>query len=272
MAATRTFQCNWSQRYAFVRDLLGTGYGIGGTAGVIYPGKNLVRPTKVDLEPWTDDVQQQTLATLEDGPNTYASYAKVTVDYQTTTDRLPGGGSITLQKNTWLTYRVGGAVEAVVITGDSHKWNADGQRVNDPELLLLQRVPVVEHHLAWHNVLLPPKAAIDASVGKVNSGDYHGFADETMLFDTWNADKEFALLDDGSEVVTAWKLTYVFRERRVNIPGVGGAAATTGGWNHYYRTKPRASMGWDILRDVNGNKPYLQTPDFDKLFRYAETE
>jgi hypothetical protein len=265
MAATRIFQCNWSERFAFVRDILGTGYGIGGTAGVNYPGTNRVRPTKVEMEPFTDDVEPQTLPTLEDGPNTYVSFAKVTVDYQTALDKLPGGGTIDLQERTWLTYRVGGSVEAVVIFGDNWKWN-DGQRVNDPELLLLQRIPVVEHHLMWHYVLIPPKAAIDANVGKVNALEWHGFAPQTMLFDTWDAEKEFVLLEDGNELVTAWRLNYVFRERRIHIGN------NVGGWNHFYRTKPRDQMGWDRLVDVNNNPAYELAIDFDVLFKYAEVE
>ena len=267
MAATRIFLCNYSERYAFVRDILGSGYGIGGTSGVVYPGMTNVRPTRVQTEPFTDDVQQQTLATLEDGPNTYASFAKVTVEYQTTVATLPGGGTITLQERTWLTYRAGGAAEAVVVTGENHKWNDDESRANDPDLLVMQRIPVVEHHLTWHNVLIPPKAAIDADVGKVNSAAWHGFTAETMLFDTWDAEKEFALLDDNSEVVTTWMLTYVFRERQVQLPN-----NAVGGWNHYYRTKPQAKMGWDILKDVNGNRPYRGSTTFDSLFQYAEVE
>ncbi len=273
MAATRTFQCNWGERYAFVRDILGSGYGIGGTSGTNYPGNERVRPTKVESEPFTDDVQQQTLATLKDGPNTYASFAKVTVEYKTTVDKWPDASEIDLQERTWLTYRVSGAVEANVITADNHRWKGDGAKVTDPELTMMIRTPVVEHHLTWHNILLPPVAAIRANLGKVNSAVWHGFPTETMLFDTWSAEKEFALLDDNSEVITTWKLSYVFRERTVHIPvRPPMAAAAMGGWNDYYRTKPRASMGWEKLEDVNGNPAYPGTADFDKLFRYAETE
>ncbi len=267
MRATRTFLCAWSERYAFVRDLLGSGYGLGGSSGTNYPGTANVRPTRVQLKAFTDDVVPQTLTTLTDGPNAYVSFAKVTAEYQTVVDKLPGGEEITLAERTWMTYRAAGAAEAVVVTGDNHKWNASDENTNDPDLLVIQRIPVVEHHLMWHNVLLPPKAAIDAEVGKVNSATWHDFAAETMLFDTWDAEKEFALLDDNSEVVTAWKLTYVFRERRVQLPNGG-----VGGWNHYYRTRPAANMGWDILKNTNGDRPYERTDTFDSLFQYAEVQ
>ncbi len=267
MAATRTFLCAWSDRHAFVRDILGDACGLGGAYGVTYPGHIMVRPTKVELEPFTDDVTPQVMTDMGTELNAYNSFAKVTVDYQTVDIKLPGNQEIELQERTWMTYRVAGAVEAIVITGGNHTWNGTGDRAKDPDLLMMQRVPIVEHHITWHNVLDPPKAAIDANVGKVNSAVWHGFAAETMLFDTWDADKEFALLDDNSEVFTAWKLNYVFRERRVPMPN-----NATGGWNHYYRTKPMANMGWDILKNVNGDRPYLSTAVFDSLFKYTETQ
>ena len=272
MSAVRMFLVAWSDRRQFVRELLGSAYGLGGTAAVRYPGTQLVQPVRVDVKAFTDDVTPQVLTDLETGLNAYDSFAEVTAQYQTVADKLPGGETIDLQERTWLSYRASGAAEAVVITGENHEW-ADGVRTKDPELLLLQRVPIVEHHLDWHNVLDPPLAAIHANVGKVNIAAWHGFAAETMLFDAWSADREFALLEDGTDVVTAWKLSYVFRERRVNIPILQPAGGSiTGGWNHYYRTKPQADMGWDVLKDVNGHKPYIgvESTEFDKLFKYIE--
>jgi len=88
--ATRTFLIAWEDRDTFAIEVMGPSPEQGGTAPIHYPGKPTVLAVRLHFEPFdpfdpdAPDIQQ--LYDLTIGLNSYSnSFAKATIDYQTTT-------------------------------------------------------------------------------------------------------------------------------------------------------------------------------------------
>lgn len=265
MKATRTLMVAWDQKENFLRELLGTFVPQGGEGVAPYPGRPSVIPVRVRVEPFTDDITEQDPVEFTDVSeqlNTYNSFALFTVEYEHVTHSWPGIEEFTLEKWTYLTHRRSGGAEAVVHRATSFRELGEDANLTDANQVFMQRIPIVEHHYAWHYVVDPPFATIEDNIGKVNDAVWHGFAKDTILFDTYSMDIEFVILDDGSRPITLWRLNYVFRERRVHLPAGG-----VGGWQHVFLNEPN-NVGWAEVTQPNGDPLYERTGALDNLFIY----
>jgi hypothetical protein len=261
-SATRRFLVAWSDRRQFVQELAGYG-DVGGTGPLQYPGFPGVNIVDVKIEPFTDDVESQSLTSLITGLNSYSN-AVVTVRYEYVSRADDNASDIELQEYTWLTHRRVARIEAYVHKTEHWRFTGGGGGADsgDSEHFFTQRIPVVEHHYTWHFVRRPPWTTINNYLGYANAADWHGYDAETILFDSYDAGISFIRLDDGTEPEALWTLSYLFREKRIQIPG-----GTVGGWNHNYDTT-KGSRGWKKTFDENGEVAYQLTNFFDSLFQY----
>jgi hypothetical protein len=83
MTAERHLICAWQDRNSFVEEILGEGCQFGISNPVSYPGASGVLAAQVAVEPLTDDMVKQNLASLTEGLNAYQGFAKVTIKYET---------------------------------------------------------------------------------------------------------------------------------------------------------------------------------------------
>ncbi len=83
MKAERQLICAWQDRNALVAEILGPGYQTGVLTPISYPGVSTALAAKVQVEPLTDDMVEQSLGGLTDGLNAYQGFAKVIVKYET---------------------------------------------------------------------------------------------------------------------------------------------------------------------------------------------
>jgi hypothetical protein len=257
--ARREFLIAWEHRDAFAAALLGTAASHGGAPQVRYPGKSSVFAVRLRYEPFDpDNPDPKALASLTDGLNGYSSsFAKATVEYETFNprDRVDGPEN---EIGTHLTYRMLYGVEPSQITAGGWKW-IDQPSVPAPsDVPLIKMLPVTDHHLTWHEVIQPPWETVRELQGKVNSGEFLGCPEGTVLFLGAEANKLFRSGFSAEQSGFCWRINYVFRERGVKQGG------RTFGWNHGYRADP---PGWAEL--TNGTDRLYDLADFSTLFQSA---
>lgn len=272
MRAKRQFLVAWDERVQFVNEVAGTG-AIGGNGPLTYPGSPSVIPVGAKSRPFGKDLVQKAMTDLSEDLNEYLNFALIDVNYQYAAYSWPGAELIELQEHTYLTYRATGGAEAFVHKTANWSWDPSGSPdATDDQAFFTQRIPIIDHHLTWHNVGQIPTAAIRGNVGKVNASLYKGFFEpETLLFDTYEINQDFIVLDDGTTPAPRQSITYLFRERQVQVPqaGVPQFPFLIKGWNFVYRTD-KGNRGWAKLYDENGDTPYPTTDNFDDLFQYSQ--
>ena len=146
-------------------------------------------------------------------------------------------------------------------------WQSRADIPVPPNIGMTIRMPVVEHHLTYHRVINPPWQAISEQVGSVNNAPFLGAAAEQVLFDGCDADREFTWLGDFQAPQLGWRMSYVFREKRVDFMG---ADKNVVGWNHFWREKPHNAPAWDKLDAAGG--PVYELTNFASLFEFAATD
>jgi hypothetical protein len=289
MRATRTIMCAWADRHAVLMDVLGNGYGIGGTGAKRYPGQDAVWVVSAKVKPFTSDPASQVFTDIETNLNSYGDCV-ITLQYELIRSNWPvrGENGPTTEPQTVRTIRVSGALEPNWVSCKGMKWiapdspGAEPKQVTEDDLGMQLRVGMTEWVATWHRVIAPPRAQIQNLLGKINGHAWQGFKAETLLFDSWSADTEFVLLDGFSEIQTAWKLTYVFREKLIQLSDTDKVRLSNLGpigWPYLYRSKPVAQAGWARIVDRNNEPIYIPTcppthdaeldSGFDPLFRYA---
>lgn len=266
MRATRKILVDWSDRDDFLRELLGTYVPFGGGGTANYPDRPSVIPVRVRVEAFTSDVVSAEYSDVSIDLNSYIGLALFSIDYEHVAYQWPDIEEFQLEDFTYLTHRRTGGAEAVVHKASAWKKDGDDANIQDANQVFTQRIPITEHHYAWNYVLQPPFAAINASIGKVNETVWHGYPAETVLFDSYSMDIQFIILDDGSLPLTLWQLTYVFRERRVNLPD-----GSVGGWQYVY-LNDAGNVGWAKVTDPDGNPMYktATNTELDNLFFYLQ--
>jgi len=251
-----------------IRRLLGEGYTFGGAAPTAYPGYDQVVAMRVDVEPFNPVPEDGTFTDIAVDINTYGNRpALITIDYELLEPVDDDGRIPEIEENTFLTYRLDFGVETMTLTGASAglTWDSDSTLPVPPTCEPRLRVPVIEHHITWHRVLNPPWSAIRSAIGRVNSAEMFGAAAGTVLFDGCRADKEFIGFDSLARPELCWRITYVFRERKLCNPG----SSTPLGWQHTWRPLPAGTAGFDRL--MRGTDPLYNEADFSTLFQFAAT-
>ena len=278
MGAERKFLVEWNVRRDFVEELLGDEFTFGGTSLMDYPGTEGIKCMRLRLESFANNPDHQGEFTdIATDINAYTSEIRcggfdnpclVTAQYEVLVpaDR---GDLPTPEEGTFLTYRMdfgGHYIEAPAV---GCYWQASPFTPVPPAQALGQtvRVPVVEHHITVHRMINPPWQAISDLVGTVNlNAPFLGAAQEQILFDGCNAEKEFTWAGNFLEPQFGWKLSYVFREMRNKA---FGADKTTIGWNHTYRFLPLASAGWDRLVTFSDLSLAYEQGNHLPLFQFA---
>ena len=241
---------------AFAAEVLGeTAYS--GTTWVNYPGKASVFAYHLEyvaLDP--DSVDEQTLASLTEGLNSYSnSFVKALVKYKTVgpQDRadVPEVGA-----GTHLSYRMAYAVESQKIPAEGWRWADQPAIVLPDSLELIRTVPITEHHLTWDQVVGPPWEAIHQLQGTLNAGEFLSCPRGTVLFAGVEASKLYRSDSGVYESNFCWKIHYLFQERSIKCGG------QIHGWNAVYRSDP---PGWVEL--TNGSRGLYDFADFAPLFR-----
>lgn len=262
MTAQRRIVVAWEDRHAMIAELLGEGYAFGSAGCTAYPGFAGIAAMQAKVEPWPETPDDQ-------GPqgdvavqlNGYAGkFALVTIDYEWL-DQAAGRGDLpAVAAGTWLTYRMDFGGERIALAGEALRWQSNAALPVPAGAAPLVYVPIIEHHITWHRVALPPWEAIRALSGTVNGSGFLGAAPETVLFDGAAAVKQYLGTLSGGRPATGWKLSYVFREKALY------RGASVYGWNHHYRSVPQDMPGWDRLIDGVGATSY-PTGDFLLLFQ-----
>lgn len=256
-SATRKFLIAWEDRDDFAAEVLGRATEHGSTTWINYPDKETVFAVRLRYEPFDpDNPDAQTIADLTQGLNSYGnSFAQATVDYKTINpqDRPDGPDN---EAGTHLTYLMRYAAEYQPIPPRGWTWE-DAPSVPAPEdLSLVKVIPVTEHHLTWHQVIHPPWDLIHTLQGKVNSAEFLGCPQGTLLFEGAEANKLFRAGFESGPSEFSWQIHYLFRERSVKHAG------QVYGWNHFYREDP---AGWVEL--TNGSGGLYDLADFLPLFQ-----
>ena len=261
-SAHREFLIAWEDRDAFAAEVLGRASQHGPTTWVHYPGKPSVFAVKLRYEPFDpEDPDVQSIPELTEGLNGYSgSFAKALVDYRTVNPRDRSDGPEN-EVGTHLTYRMGYDVELQPITSGGWTWQDNPALPLPDDLELIKRIPVTQHDLTWHQVIRPPWSAIQALQGKVNSGEFLGCPQATLMFEGAEANKLFRAGLEAGPSEFCWQIRYRFRERAVKQGG------EVYGWNHCYRDDP---PGWVEL--TNGSGPMYDLGDFTPLFQSAAVE
>lgn len=256
--ATRELLTPWTRKDEALAALLGNGLGIGAdTYGVSYPGKSGVYARSAVSEPVNPkpdlDENLDPIIELID----YSScYAKLTVQYETATAGVP---YLPETSEGYLTYSNSHGKEAILLPGRQLQFVDNNEQPQDPDQQFVNYKAVIEHRFEWNNVLNPPWTAISELAGHVNDGLFFGKVAGTLLFDGVSSSITAYLEPTPGQALQYWKLSYVFREKRI----VDENNAFAGGWNHIYRTNP---AGWVEAKINNGAPPYPKS-NFAPLFQ-----
>lgn len=259
--AHREFLVAWEDRDAFAAEILGQAAEYGSEPSLHYPGKTSVFATNVRFEPFDpDNPDAKVLPSLTEGLNSYSrSFAKATVVYRTLTlrDRVDGPDN---ESDTQLSYRMEYDVEYVEITPRGWKWADNPSLALPDDLELVKTVPVTDHLLTWRQVVRPPWETIRSLQGKVNSGEFLGCPEATVLFRGATANKLFRSSFEAGASDFCWEILYAFRERAIKSDG------QVYGWNHYYRDDP---PGW--AEPTHGSDRMYDLADLATLFQQSGT-
>lgn len=255
--AEREFLIAWEDRDAFAAEVLGQAAEYGGSTWINYPGKTAVFAYHLEYAPLDpDSVDQQTLASLTDGLNSYSSsFAKALVKYKTVSSH-DREDEPEVDPSTHLSYRMAYALDTSEIPAEGWRWADQPATVLPDALRLVRTVPITEHHLTWKQVVGPPWEAIHELQGTLNSAEFLSCPRGTVLFAGVEASKLYRSEADASYPEFCWEIHYVFRERSIKCGG------RVFGWNAVYRADP---AGWGEL--TNGGQGLYDFADFAALFR-----
>ncbi len=265
--AVRKIITPWSTRGDIALELMGTAsQGLGLSAGLAYPGSESVRCTRVGIEPLADDVLSQSLSALDSDIQAYASYALLTVRYESVNadtglidEDLP-----TAEDGTYLSYRQGISAEALTVPGTAMQWVSGNQPIMEVDTTFTKLIPLQEHYLTWHRVVDPPKDTFRDIIGKLNNAVYLGAAAHTLLFAGATLDREYTFLGEFDRDKVAYKITLTFKERRIQ-----GANNAVHGWDKEWKTLPQAEAGWSEIQNGDGTAVYEEA-DFTRLTQLVD--
>ncbi len=262
--AHREIVVAYTNEMAMVAELLGDSFVFGGAGQKEFPDLSFLVATKIKSKPRPTDApdEQGQFTDIETEVNTYPNFVQLSVDYELR-NNMPFPPPEELEDGTFLSYRMDFGGEYIQIGSNTLKWNDQPNQPVDADITPTIRVPIIEHHVTWHRVINPPWATIRSQIGSVNSVGIFGFDAGFLLFDGCTADREFTGIDQLNEPQFGYRMSYVFREKHINVLG-----AVDKGWQFTYRTKPENNPGWDTLIDGAGNNIYV-TADHNLLFKFA---
>jgi hypothetical protein len=268
ITARREVVCSWADRHALRDELLGDGYAFNTTPAATYPGNDQLVAMNVQIKPFDNAVPgvAGALSTNEftDIKTEIADYdigdasskktrAHISIGYELIplatlswpTGSVPGNQ---IENETFLTYRrTSGTEYAILKGGGGLRWEDDIQGLEPPkEAFPTQRIPVTDHILTWHRVLDPPWSAINRVKGTVNRDEWFGFPAQTILFDGEDSERQFYMFGGNDPLMASWRITYTFRERRIQFEDENGNAQV-GGWCHTWREEPAENARWSRL-------------------------
>ena len=202
----------------------------------------------IDITPWHPNSAIENI-TISGGVASH-DYAKVKIkyariDYESEDD---GNGGENLLTRKW---SFGG--EFMTLPGSILQWE-DGTQVQQEEINASKIIPSIEHSIT---LLRRPSinwTALRENIGKVCDGDFEGASDETLLFS--GAEVSFEFNPVGAKTFT---LDLRLQERFIK------QGNDTFGWNHFYRK----GVGWQKLKDDQGNLIYPKSNKFADLFKLA---
>jgi len=276
---SRRFLVDYADRWTFLRETMGDGEAFGGVPPVGYPGFSSAKPVSFDTEPFTERLVKAVFSDVGEDLNTYLGYALITINYEPIDLGLnwpTGQINFPMPEVGYLNYRMSFAAASRMIGGSGLAWAGaqpsmditknDIEPVTDSEFSKFQRMHDHVHILTWSRVTSPPFWEMRRYINHVNMNNWRGFHQETLLFEGAEAEIEIPLPGDLDETRMTWRITYTFRERRIDAGG-----GIIYGWQHDYRTDP-GKEGWEVLTDSNGNRlyPYVTFDGFDSLFQITQ--
>ncbi|HKD37346.1 MAG TPA: hypothetical protein VKB78_11115 [Pirellulales bacterium] len=264
--AERDFHVAWDDWVELVNELRGL-YMAAGTKGAAlvspacFPGNPALRVVAVSVTPLDEQSPDgdAALADLSTGMNTYASGARVRVEYglvDTGSDRRkpphPAG--------TFLRWERDVGVDMVSIPARYWKWSGGPNTILEDDLPIGVRVPVATHRLIWTNVARPPYNTIRNTRGTVNADTILGADAGCLLFVGAKIVEIYQL--DGS---LRYTLEYLFAEKTVPLVA---DPTTVVGHNYFYYGPGSGGENWFEVVSVAGGHAVYPSADFAPLFQY----
>ena len=272
--AFRHVLVDWPDVDDMTKELLGDGFDLGGQRRAKYPGDDKLIVATVRVENHNAVPDAATHTNIQTDINEYSTgKAEIKVNYQWLTTKPNTPEPVTIEPNTFLTYRTDRGGEYITQPDHAFFWEGSVDTPVPEKAFPTLRITLREHHLTWHRVTRPPWTAMSKASGSVNQGAFMGFPAQTLLFDGEVAEAEYVIVPDTGEIQEAMSLSYVFLERSLKLNDEGDI----GGWNHQFRAEPTDDPAWDRLKhDTGGAGPigsyaYHLTDQFPALFQYEPT-
>jgi hypothetical protein len=271
----RIFLCDWTQLNTALADLFPYPWE-GFTELSLFPGFGWMLAHTAKFEPFDPSDPDGT----GQSENTYThAGAKITVDYEWADwkdgvndknspgkDKGPTNGEKGTDDNpvtvTWET-AIGG--EFLVLPQQGVQWATDPEGKAAPpgpvapgKFDLAENVhcgiviPTLEHTITWHFCFTPPWDNIRYCVGKVNSNDFLGAPEGTLLFAGAEVHREWD--QNGTKTCT---LKYKFSEKNM------GDSDSPKGWNYFFR--PETGQ-FELLVKKSDGDPMYGDAGFTSLF------
>lgn len=254
-SAERKFLVPWTSRLTFAQALVST--------ATAYPHFPQARVVAIDIVPWMeqealagDVIVSPELATAGYGTQP----ALITVKYGP--DFTQKVWPMNMPKpdirfGTELRFQIRGSGKFITIPSAATKWDDDPPL--DPPAAVPEDtnsailIPIQSIQLQWDFVDEPPITVLKGLLGKVNSVEFLGAAEECLLFESYEITETFRA---GVANPHTNRVTIQFSERQ--IPYLTGFV----GWNHDYREDP---AGWARLLTSDG-EPRYKVDDFTNMF------
>jgi hypothetical protein len=253
----RTLLCDWPNRFLVLNDQIPSAY-VNGSDIVIppastFPGIPSLVADHVEIAPYNRMSGDGSFPATYDKARITISYSTLPYAQQVTSVGIFGPGGRfpigTGLKATFISHKIkvsgefltwpSSAMQYAANANPSSPARGGAQRRVPQERQYSVILPLLEHHITWHNVPFPPWKAIRWLVGNVNAYPFGGAPAETMLF--LGADSpEMKWTWDNIQV---WSPTYQFTEKNSNQLDPTQAF----GWNHHVRANGANAGAWQIV-------------------------
>jgi hypothetical protein len=263
ISAVRKFLIDWADYPTFITQLLG-GWSITGTGAAqsyppsVFPGWPQLLADNVNMVPFDDAVQSQTISNASNAHNAYTK-ALVTVNYKPfvlngaggNNNRMPGEPDV--PDGTFLDLESEAASEMLTLPGHTVFWYTSGAYASNPVDSNQNagiEIGCEEFRLTWSRVPNPPWSIIQAAVGLLNNASFLGYGTRQVIFQGCSRKRSFQIQDKN-----LWTLTYKFKCRSIR-------------WDYFYRSFPAAKVGFDKIVDASG-ADILGSTTFNNLFKFG---
>lgn len=255
---TRIFLTAYADRWTFVNQLFTGGIvGLPMAYSSDWPGvfADTFEIDRVVNNPINRLMDSQTSGVLQ-----HQTTAKITVNY---TPMVPS------EDGTLISYEQQSAGEFVTVPSRGLIWQSDSQPL-PADINAAYPTSTTRHVITWSQVRNVPWQTLASFINKTNSVAFRVpvtgqlFVAGTLLFS-----ERTASVTLNTSGLTTWKLGLVFLEKAQTswsddgTGPIGGAAATTYGWNYQWRED---TGNFDKPVDATNGAPTFQTADLRTIF------